>query len=112
MSATEAIIRRAFECYVTKDRAGIDALMRDDLQFTSPYDDHIDKTTYMERCWPNSERMRAVHLAQVFTQGNAGFVRYRFDTVDGKSFWNTEYIVTDGERIRSVDVYFGALPDS
>ena len=55
-----AIARAAYEAYVSKDRAAIEALIAPDFHFTSPLDNRIDRATYFARCWPNSEKMKGV----------------------------------------------------
>jgi hypothetical protein len=52
---SRAIARAAYEAYVDKDRAAIEALIADDFHFTSPLDNRLDRATYFARCWPNSE---------------------------------------------------------
>ena len=48
----EALVRSSFDCYMTMDRSRMESLLDPDVTFTSPYDDHIDRKTYFERCWP------------------------------------------------------------
>ncbi|MGI9025310.1 MAG: hypothetical protein ACR2GP_06965, partial [Burkholderiaceae bacterium] len=50
--------RRMFDSYVTAHRDAVERLLTDDFRFTSPYDDHIDRATYFERCWPGAGRSR------------------------------------------------------
>jgi ketosteroid isomerase-like protein len=50
-----ALVRKYFAAYAAKDRKTVENLLSEDFTFTSPYDDHINKTTYFERCWPNSD---------------------------------------------------------
>src|SRR5258708_25434193 len=102
------IIRGMFAAYQSKDRGVVERTLTDDFTFTSPYDDAIDRATYFERCWPNSERFRVFDVERIFEQGDAVFVTYRIVTNDGKEFRNTEFHAFDGGKIRSVDVYFGA----
>ena len=102
------IIRRCFAAYASKDRDAIEELLAADFTFTSPYDDRIDKATYLERCWPNSERIVAHDIERIFEQGNAAFATYKCLTREGTEFRNTEFFTFAGERIKSVDVYFGA----
>jgi hypothetical protein len=71
-------------------------------------DDRIDKATYLERCWPNGERIVAHHIERIFDQGNAAFATYKCLTREGTEFRNTEFFTFEGERIKTVDVYFGA----
>jgi ketosteroid isomerase-like protein len=102
------VIRMCFAAYKSKDRKVVEDLLTEDFRFTSPYDDEIDKATYFQRCWPNSERFRDVAVERIFEQGDGAFVTYRVVTTDGREFRNTEYMTFDGGRIKHVDVYFGA----
>jgi len=101
-------VRALFEAFMSKDRKRADALLSEDFTFTSPYDDAIDKATYFERCFPNSDHMRTLDIEKVCVDGDGAFVRYRATTADGKEFRNTEIFELDGDRIRSVNVFFGA----
>src|ERR1700710_1609491 len=104
----EDTIRGCYQAYVDKTRSLLEGLIAEDFTFTSPWDDHIDREVYFERCWPNSERIRELHVEKIFVQGDEAFVRYELVPKEGKSFRNTEFfLVTDG-KIREVQVYFGA----
>ena len=102
------IIRNLFGAYKSKERKIAEDLLADDFTFTSPYDDAIDKATYFERCWPNSERIKTHILEKVFVEGDEAFVLYKCITNDGSEFRNTEFFKFDGDRIRHVNVFFGA----
>ena len=102
------IIRHCFGAYKSKDRKALEELLSDDFTFTSPYDDAIDKATYFERCWPNSEQIREHVIERIFREDDAAFVTYKCITDDGKEFRNTEFFTFMGDRIKTVDVYFGA----
>jgi len=108
-SKNSDLIRRLYEVFFTGERAQMEALLADDFTFTSPRDDHIDKTEYFVRCWPNRDKLRDFVIETLCVEGDAGFVRYRATRVgDGVGFRNVEYVQLDGERIKSVEVYFGA----
>ena len=49
------VARAELRAFAKKDRAAIEALIADDFHFTSPLDNRIDRRTYFDRCWPNSE---------------------------------------------------------
>ena len=102
------IIRACYGAYVSKDRRVVEATLADGFTFTSPYDDAIDKATYFERCWPNNERLESFDIERIFENGSEAFVLYRVVTKDGKEFRNTEFLTFDGEKVASVNVYFGA----
>jgi ketosteroid isomerase-like protein len=101
-------LRRLFAAFKAKDRALAEQLLADGFTFTSPYDDAIDRATWFERCWPNSDRLREQVLERILVQGDEAFVTYRAVTQDGSEFRNTEFFTFSGDRIASVDVYFGA----
>jgi ketosteroid isomerase-like protein len=107
MSDKATIIRAMFAAYRDKQRQVVEDTLADDFTFTSPYDDAIDKAEYFRRCWPVSERIESNEVERIFVQGDEAFVTYRVRH-EGDEFRNTEFFVFDGDRIRSVDVYFGA----
>jgi hypothetical protein len=46
-----SIARRAYQAYVEKDRAAIEAIIGDDFHFTSPRDNRINRQVYFGKCW-------------------------------------------------------------
>lgn len=108
----KAIIERCFTAYNAKDRATIEGLLTSTFTFTSPYDDVIDRATYFERCWSNSDRIRQHILQCIFVEGNEAFVTYRAITFEGMEFRNTEFFTFEGRQISSITVYFGAAYNS
>jgi ketosteroid isomerase-like protein len=112
MNGKEHAVRALFSAFMSGDRPRAEALLSDQFTFTSPYDDAIDKAAYFERCWPNSSRLKEQTIERVAVDGDGAFVLYRAVTVDGKRFHNTELFLFDGDRIRSVDVFFGAEESS
>ena len=55
---------------------------------------------------PHSRRDQ--NIESIFVQSDKAFVTYRCATANGKSYRNTEFLTFSGERIASVNVYFGA----
>ena len=108
MADRQKIIRAIFAAYLANDRRAVEDALTDDFRFTSPFDDAIDKPTYFERCWRNSDWIERHELERIFAGGDEAFVTYRCVARGGKSFRNTEFFRFDGDRIRSIDVYFGA----
>lgn len=93
--------------YVSEDRALAETLLADDFTFTSPNDHAIDKTTYFERCWPNGDSRHRQRVESILIDGDRAWLAYTCETAEGKSFRNAEFITFRGERIASVNVYFG-----
>jgi ketosteroid isomerase-like protein len=102
------IIRAIFAAYLANDRQRVEAAFSDDFHFTSPYDDDLDKPTYFVRCWRDSDWIASHELERIFVEGNEAFVTYRCVARDGKSFRNTEFFAFDGDRVKRINVYFGA----
>jgi ketosteroid isomerase-like protein len=102
------MIRAIFAAYMSNDRGVVEDALTDDFRFTSPYDDEIDKATYFERCWCNSDWIERHELEKIFVDGNEAFVTYRCVAKGGKNFRNTEFFTFEGGRVKRIDVYFGA----
>src|SRR4030081_3783385 len=102
------IIRAIFAAYISNARKAVEDSFTDDFRFTSPYDDEIDKATYFARCWRVSDWIKRHQLEKILVEGDGAFVTYRCVTRDGKSFRNTEFFGFEGDRIKRIDVYFGA----
>jgi len=107
-SSKAEMIRAIFAAYMSNDRKAVEDALTDDFRFTSPYDDEIDKVTYFERCWRNSDWIERHELEKIFVDGNEAFVTYRCVAKGGKNFRNTEFFTFDGDRVSRIDVYFGA----
>jgi ketosteroid isomerase-like protein len=101
------LVCASFSAYRSGDRDALEELLSDDFTFTSPVDDHIDRETYFERCWPNHETIDRHEIEKLFVEGNEAFVRYVAHKTDGKRFRNTELFTIEGDKIKAVDVYFG-----
>jgi ketosteroid isomerase-like protein len=109
MSSSKAeTIRGIFAAYLANDRKTVEDSFTSDFRFTSPYDDEIDKTTYFERCWRVSDWIERHEIERIFVEGSEAFVTYRCVARGGKSFRNTEFFTFEGDRIKCIDVYFGA----
>jgi ketosteroid isomerase-like protein len=110
MAATDKaeIIRTLFAAYMSNDRKAVEDSFTEDFRFTSPYDDEIDKATYFERCWKVSDWIARQTLEKILAEGDCAFVTYQCVAKDGKSFRNTEFFAFAGDKIKRIDVYFGA----
>jgi ketosteroid isomerase-like protein len=102
------LIRNLFAAYHANDRDKVEAAMSDDFRFTSPYDDGIDKATYFAKCWRSTDWIASQELERIVVDGDQAFVTYQCRAKDGKSFRNTEFFAFAGDKVRSIDVYFGA----
>lgn len=102
------ILRGLFAAYMSNDRASVEDMLSADFRFTSPYDDAIDKPSYFERCWRNSDWIERHELERIFVEGDEAFVTYNCVAKSGRNFRNTEFFAFDGDKIKRIVVYFGA----
>jgi ketosteroid isomerase-like protein len=108
--ATSKLVRELYRAYESGDPSVLKATLADDFTFTSPYDDHIDRSAYFARCWPNHERIKAMHIEKLVVEGGDVFVIYTCEPRTGARFRNVEYLVFDGDKLKRVEVYFGDPP--
>ena len=100
-----------YQAWAEGDRGAVEAFVGDEFTFTSPYDDHIDRAEFFRRCWPNAGQHARFDVLQVMPDGGDGaMVLYESTLKSGKKIRNAEYLQFDGERLRSVEVYFGLGP--
>jgi hypothetical protein len=102
------IIRALFAAYLTNDRKAVEDAFTGDFRFSSPYDDEIDKATYFARCWRVADWIDRHELEKILVEGEEAFVTYKCLTKSGKQFRNTEFFRFGGDKIKRIDVYFGA----
>ena len=102
-----ALARATYEAFAAGDRQRIEQLLADDLTFSSPTDVGLDRAGYFERCWPGRGSARAFSFERLFEVGDEVVVTYEAERPDGTRFRNTEVLGFDGDRIRTVEVYWG-----
>src|SRR5215218_11342403 len=107
MSDRLANVRRCYEAYEREDRGIIEPLLADDFTFSSPADVGIGLDTYWERCWPAAGTIRSFEFARLLEAGDEVVVTYEAERIDGTRFRNTEVFRFAGDRVASVEVYFG-----
>ena len=101
------IVRDCFGAYESGDRRVVEEILTDDFTFFSPPDPGIDRATYFDRCWPNSELIESFQFIRLAEVGDEVLVTYESTKSDGKRFRHTEIHTFEGDRISSVEVYFG-----
>ncbi|EJT07001.1 nuclear transport factor 2 family protein [Rhizobium sp. CCGE 510] len=107
MRTRQQTVRDLYAAYLQDRKDKVDAMLTQDFTFSSPRDDHIDRTTYFERCWPKEPFFRDIHIEFLAIDGDEAVVRYRAEKRDGGSFCNMESLHFRRDKIVSVEVYFG-----
>ena len=106
-SRTE-VVRAAFDAYRAQDRDAAEKLMAEELTFTSPQDDHIDRAAYFERCFPTADRLVFQEILELVDAGDDGvFILYEYELKTGERHRNTEFITVRDGRIVEIQVFFG-----
>jgi ketosteroid isomerase-like protein len=100
-------VRECYRAFETGDRSLVERVLADDLVFSAPPDVGIDRATYFERCWPNSQTIEKFEYVRLRETDDEVLVTYEATKSDGKRFRNTEIFGFSGEKISSVEVYFG-----
>ena len=101
------VVRDVYAAYESRDRGVVERHLTDDFTFSAPPDVGIDRATYFQRCWPNSETIAAFEYRRLFEANDEVVVTYEATRTDGSRFRNTEIFGFDGGRISQVEVYFG-----
>ena len=101
------LARDSYGAYESGDRQVIDDLLTDDFTFYSPADVGIDRATYFERCWPNSELIESFEFKRLVDLGDEVLATYESRKTDGSRFRNTEVLSFEGDKICRAEVYFG-----
>jgi hypothetical protein len=108
MSASPLVVARAcLQAYAAKDRTAIEALIAEEFHFTSPLDNALDRETYFERCWPNSEAMESFDCVIETEVGQHAFIVYEARMISGKRLRNCEVYTVRNGRLIATEVYFG-----
>ncbi|MFI1393359.1 nuclear transport factor 2 family protein [Streptomyces sp. NPDC020681] len=103
-----SVVEAAFRYYRSQDRDAAFALYADDFSFTSPQDDHIDKTAFFERCFPTADRFKDHRLLHVTpADDELVLVHYEYELTTGDRHRNVEAITVRDGLIQEVQVFFG-----
>jgi ketosteroid isomerase-like protein len=100
-------VRNLYAAYIDQRPDLVRPMLTDDFTFSSPRDDHIDRATYFERCWPKEKVFSDFHFEHLVPDGDEVIVGYRAEKLAGGSFRNIETIRFEGDKVAEVTVYFG-----
>ncbi|KQY56396.1 MULTISPECIES: nuclear transport factor 2 family protein [unclassified Nocardioides] len=107
LSNTETV-RAMLGAFRAQDLPTATGLLADDVTFTSPQDDHIDKATYLEVCFPTADRFTSQEVLHVVEAGDGGvFLMYEYELTTGERYRNTELITVRDGLITEIQVFFG-----
>jgi ketosteroid isomerase-like protein len=101
------IVRDCYAAFARGDREAFERHLGDDFTFSAPPDVGIDKATWRERCWPAQRTVERFDYARLVEVGDEVLVTYEATRPNGTRFRNTEILGFEGEKLTSVEVYFG-----
>ena len=105
-----------YRAYERHDRAFMEEYLAADFTFTSPFDDHIDRAAYFQRCWPKQPLHQKFDFVAVAQDGNKVVVAYDCtmhrpnSTHPAARFRNAELMTFEQGKLKSVEVFFGDPP--
>ena len=102
-------VRAVFDAYLRQDREAEERLLADDFVFTSPQDDHIDKATFFERCFPTADRVTTQEMIDVVPAGGDDvFAMYEYELKEtGERHRNVEVLTVRDGQVTETQVFFG-----
>lgn len=101
------VVRRFMRAFAEQDRAEAERLAADDFVFTSPQDDHLDRATWFDRCFPTADHFdQPSETLQIIDTGDVVLHRYEY-VAGGVRFRNVEASRVSEGQVREVEVYFG-----
>jgi len=101
-------VRAVFDAYQRQDRGAEDRLLSDDFVFTSPQDDHIDRATFFERCFPTADRLITQEMLYVVPAGDDDvFAMYEYELTTGERHRNVELLTVREGQVVETQVFFG-----
>jgi hypothetical protein len=111
MVETETFIRNIFSAWQKRDWDFIESALADGFTFTSPYDDHLDKAEYKQKCWYAVKEVEEYEFVSIMEKRDEAFVRYR-GRLNGMAVQNTEHFIFQNGKIKEITVFFGRPEDS
>ncbi|WP_218220287.1 nuclear transport factor 2 family protein [Nesterenkonia sp. Act20] len=102
-----------FAAYRVGDIHAARVLLDEDMTFTSPQDDHLDKLTFLEVCFPTAEQfLRQEITLAVEVSPDTVMLRYTAQRAGQPPFSNVELLTVVEGHITEIRVYFGGVETS
>jgi hypothetical protein len=104
----EKIIRNYFSGWQNKDWNVVANNLAEGFTFTSPApDDHINMQQFKDKCWVQADHIRTFEFPKVAESGNQAFAIVHVLTTDNRVLRNVEFFTFEGQKIKSIEVFFG-----
>jgi ketosteroid isomerase-like protein len=103
----EEIVRASVAAYTANDREAAERIFAPGFVFTSPQDDHIDRATWFEVCFPTAGRFVSHELLEIVPTASGVLSLYEYELQNGERYRNAELAVVRDGQIAEVQVFFG-----
>ena len=70
------LIRAYYAAFENKDWNAMEQTLAGGFTFSSPMDDHINVTTFKERCWPNAYKIKRFEVDKFVINGDEAFLSH------------------------------------
>jgi len=106
------VVNASAAAYRAQDRAAAERLFAPDFVFTSPQDDHIDRATWFDVCFPTADRFVSHQLLEIVSTPTGVISLYEYELQNGERYRNTELARLRDGQIVEVQVFFGGQVNS
>jgi hypothetical protein len=104
----EKIIRNYFSGWEKKDWNTVAKNLAEGFTFTSAApDDHINIHQFKDKCWVQADHIKTFEFPKITESGNQAFAIVHVVTNDNRVIRNIEFFTFEGEKIKSIEVFFG-----
>jgi ketosteroid isomerase-like protein len=94
------VVRASFAAYRAQDRDAAERLLDKSFTFTSPNDDHLEKSAFLDRCFPTADRFSSQEILELVPAGPDGvFLLYEYELQTGGRYRNSEYSRVRGGKL-------------
>lgn len=109
-AASDQMLRKYYAAWSSHDWQTVSSFFDDSFTFSSAAgDDHIPLSAFKAQCWDTqSPYIGRFELLRVLAASSDAFVIYLCHMKNGKTFRNIEYSRLKGDKIKSIECYFGA----
>ena len=101
------LAERCYEAFAAGDRNFFERHLAENFTFSSPLDVELDRAGYFARCWPGAGKRQKFDFLRLIEHDDEVVVTYEMTKPDGEKGRNTEILRIKGDKITSVEVYFG-----
>jgi hypothetical protein len=101
------LVKGLYDAFMSGDRKFYEEHLSSDFIFSSPVDVELDRAGYFKRCWPGAGKGGKINYIRFIESENEVVVTYESISSDGSKGRNTEIISFKGNKVSSIEVYFG-----